>query len=453
MKHKLLSIINKINNTDKRTINIQIQILKTFLIKFGSIIIQFAIVPVILNFVTQIEYGVWVTISTFINWFYLFDVGFGNGLKNKLTESLAIKDYEQGKIYVSTTYFIITIISSIIIFLFFIVEPYITWTKVFNAPNFYESQIKQLMRVVIVLFSLQFIFQLLNVVLTSDQKNSKASLLGFLSSLLILIILFSIRNFIKGDILVLGSIFMAAPMIVYFIASLYYYNKTYKIFKPSFRLIKIHCIEDITILGLKFFIIQIGVIFLYQMSTILISNFYLPSEVIPYNTAFSLFSILSVAFSVIVTPLWAACTDAYIKNDFIWISKTIKKMIYLWGLLSIGGLFLLILSQKTYSIWVPSIKIDYLFSIYCYFYVIVLNWNSIFISFVNGIGKIKLQLYLIIFIIPIYIPFAYLFDKILNIGPSSLLITMIFFQLIIAIAITIQYKKIINKNSKGIWNE
>ena len=80
-------------------------IIASIVTKGISIATSFLMVPLTLNYVNKELYGIWLTLSSIILWLNFFDIGFTLGLKNKLAEALAIKDYTQGKKLVSTTYY------------------------------------------------------------------------------------------------------------------------------------------------------------------------------------------------------------------------------------------------------------------------------------------------------------------------------------------------------------
>ena len=55
------------------------------------------LVPLTINYINPLQYGIWITISSIITWMSFFDIGLGNGLRNKLAQCLAINDFETSK--------------------------------------------------------------------------------------------------------------------------------------------------------------------------------------------------------------------------------------------------------------------------------------------------------------------------------------------------------------------
>ena len=70
-----------------RNRKIVINVVASFAVKLLTILISLIIVPLTLTYLSSYEYGVWLTISSVLSWLDFFDVGLGNGLRNKLSES------------------------------------------------------------------------------------------------------------------------------------------------------------------------------------------------------------------------------------------------------------------------------------------------------------------------------------------------------------------------------
>jgi len=132
------SIVSFFSQGNKRTLRAKKNISVSFISKGISILISFLIVPLTLGYVGKVEYGIWMTISSIIHWFAFFDIGLGNGLRNKLAEALAKDEKEIAKIYVSSTFALITGIASLMFIGFFIAANFISWNSALNTdvvPN------------------------------------------------------------------------------------------------------------------------------------------------------------------------------------------------------------------------------------------------------------------------------------------------------------------------------
>lgn len=120
-----------------------------------------------------------------------------------------------------------------------------------------------------------------------------------------------------------------------------------------------------------------------------------------------------IIFTIVINPYWGAITNAYAKQDMNWIKLAIKKLMLIWGGLSALVLLLLACSNLVYNIWLgKEISIPISMCISVAVYIIMFNLNNIYASIINGIGKIRLQLYTAIIQLLIFFPLALSLSKI-----------------------------------------
>ena len=173
-----------------------------------------------------------------------------------------------------------------------------------------------------------------------------------------------------------------------------------------------------------------------------------------YNISFKYFSIPIMVFTIIITPFWSAFTEAITNNDMKWIINSMKKLIKIWFLVVIGVIVLLAISKYFYLMWVGGkVRIPFLLSVFMGLYAIIITFSSIFSSFLNGIGIIKLQMYVGIVGMIINIPISIFFAKNLGLGNAGVILGTCFTLMLGVIFMPIQYIKIINGTAKGIWSK
>jgi O-antigen/teichoic acid export membrane protein len=122
-----------------RTILAKKNIAITFFFKAGNFIIGMLLVTITINYINPTQYGIWLTLSSLINWFNIFDIGLGNGLKNILAKTNALEQHINSQAYISTTYAILSLISIFIFLLFIFINPFINWSIILNSSNNVES--------------------------------------------------------------------------------------------------------------------------------------------------------------------------------------------------------------------------------------------------------------------------------------------------------------------------
>jgi O-antigen/teichoic acid export membrane protein len=449
----LLSISN-IFKGHKRSVGIKKNIVASFLIKGVSIIIGFAMVPLCLEYLDQTKYGIWLTVSSIMVWFSFFEIGLGSGLRNRLAESLAVKDYKMARIYVSTTYATLSAVSVFLVIITILSSSYIDWTKVFNTEQTMLNELVVLVNIVFSLFFLQFVLKLIGIVLYADQKPAESNILGPLANLLSIAIIYILTKTTDGSLIYLGIALSLPPVIIMVVYSMILFSGRYKQISPSFSCVRIKYAGSLFSLGIKFFIIQVSGLVLYQSSNIIIAQYFGPAEVTPYNIAYKLFSTLNMVFSIVMVPFWSAYTEAWSKSDTAWIKRSIHKLLKIWLLMSAGGILVLLFSGQIYSVWVGSeIKIGFGLSALLLMYFIVFTYGGIFNMFINGVGKIKLQLYNAIFSALIFYPLTYILLTNFNMGINGLALSILLTNLSGPVIASIQYKRLISSSAKGIWNE
>ena len=441
-----------LTNGHPRSLVAKKNIILSFALKGTSIAISLILVPLTINYVTPTNYGIWLTLSSIVIWLSFFDIGFGNGLRNKLAEALAENNVELARIYVSTTYAILSIVIGIVLILFIIINSYLNWSKILNSPPEMESELSILALIIFVFFCLRFIFQLITIVLIAKQESAKASSLDLIANVLSLVLIYLLTINTSGNLIYLGVVLSLTPAITLLFSSIFLYKSEYKCFAPSFKHIKFIYAKNLMSLGIRFFIIQIAAIILFNTNNIIIIHLLGSKEVTTYNVAFKLFSITTMIFNIIATPLWSAYTDAYAKNDFDWIQSTMLSMKKIFLMMIFFTGILLITSPFIFKKWLgDSIQVPFILSIAMSSYVIVSMWQTIHVFLLNGIGKIKLQLYLVVFSSFINIPLAIFLGG--KIGLVGIILASTVLFTFMGIVFSIQTKKIINNKASKIWNQ
>jgi O-antigen/teichoic acid export membrane protein len=440
------------NKGYKRSITLKKNIVASFLIRGINIPLSFTLVPLTLHYLNPTKYGIWLTLSSIIAWSSFFDIGLGNGLMNRLAESLAKGDNKMARAYVSTTYAILSIIMAGACLAFFVVNFFLDWSKILNAPAEMKKELFYLALWVFCSFSLKMVFNTINVVLIADQRVAYVEYLNFIINLISLVIVIIVRQTIPNSLFWLGVLISVPTFIVPLCASLYYFNSRYKEIAPSIKLINFKYGRNLMSIGIQFFILQISGIITFSTANIIISHLLGPSSVTIYNIAFKYFSIVTIIFTIIISPLWPAFTNAYTLKDFVWIRKIIRKMIYLWGFIVFIVLIMFVISNLVYRLWVGGeIKIPILISLLMGVFVIQSSWKNIFVSFLNGISKIRLQLYCALFGAFICIPLSIVFTKHLGLGAGGTILGAIVSLIPTAIFMPLQVKLIMKNKASGIF--
>jgi O-antigen/teichoic acid export membrane protein len=419
-------------------------IISSFIIKGISIVINLALIPLTINYLSPTKYGVWLTISSIIGWLSFFDIGLGHGLRNKLAEAIAKDDMRKAKSYVSTAYLSISIFCFVLFALFLIINQFLNWNTLLNIPAQVDEDLKKLALIIFSMFSIQFILQLINSILLGSQQSAKVSLFNMISNLIVLIAISILMRLAKESLFYVAFIFSITPVLTLAVVNIYYFKNNFKEFSPNIKSFDFRVLKDVLNLGIKFFIIQVSVLIFYQTSNLLICRYFSPELVTPYNIAFRYFGIITMIFSIITSPYWSAYTEAYIKQDIEWIKKSINQIIKTWLILVVIAILMLIFSEYAYHLWVgDKVKIDFKLSLFMMLYTIVISFGNIYIMVLNGIGKIKLQMIVNIIGMIIFIPLSYFLAVTLKLGIVGIIISTIICSAYGAIIAPFEVRKVL----------
>jgi len=292
--------------TSDRTKRANFNALLSLLFRGGSILLQFLLIPLTINYINADIYGVWLTLSSLVGWVAMFDVGIANGLRNKLSESLANRDFENARVYVSTTYAIIGIIAGLLFVLFFALFKFVNWQLVFNSSFIQEGELENVVVIVSLFFLLKFISDIINVVASSFQMVSVSSILLFISNMGLTISVWILTKTTESNLIFLAFCLSVIPFLISLGANFYFFKRHFKIVKPSIKYIDFKQSRSIVSLGSQFFILQIVSLIIFQTDNILIAQFFRPTEVTNFNVAYKYYSIIIILFTILLNPYWTA---------------------------------------------------------------------------------------------------------------------------------------------------
>lgn len=454
MKQTIQKISNRVGIKSDRTKNITKHVMLSFIYKGGSILSSFLLVPLTINYLDTENYGIWLTLSSFIAWFSFFDIGLGNGLRNKFAVAKANGDTLLAKAYVSSAYFTIGAVSLGLILVFFIANIFVDWTAVFNCSDTLQKDLSILMPIVFGFFCLQLVVKLITTIYTADQQHSTQGKIQFFINASSLLLIWIMTKTSESSLLLFGAIFSVLPVVILIIFNFIGFNTRYKNYKPSIALWKKEYLKDIFGLGLKFFVIQIAWVVITTTDNFIITQLFSPKEVVPYNIAFKYFSIASMGFGIVVTPYWSSFTEAYEKGELKWIKQSMKTLLKFILFFIILCLVLLLISDFMYKIWIGNtVQIPFVLSTLMCIYACMMIYLTPFNYFLNGIGKIKLQLLQTVVMACLNVPISIYFSSYLKMEVNGVLLGTIVSITPTIFLSSIQFYLLSNNKEFGIWNK
>lgn len=449
-------VVSKINAIS-RDRNVIRQIGSSVIFKFISVAISFFITPILVTSLGNERYGIWATLLNIMQWMALMDVGIGNGLKIKLTEALSKGDLISAREYVSTAYILMGSIGLILISIFVPVSSFFDWNIIFNTTLVSNNDLK-LMVLIFVFTVINYVtFTLINQILSAVQRSSLSSLIlitGNIFFIVSLLIFSKIKSGHENDLILITSAYSGSLILSIIVISVFFFNE-YKYLIPSLKYFQKTKINVLINLGVKFFIMQIVSIIIFLSDNIIITQLLGPSFVTIYTLPLILFNNIGMFISVLMMPLWSSYTEAYSKDDLVWIKKKILLLVKLIIPLVLSIIILTYYCNDILHYWLKKdLNIPRYLPILFAVYTVITVWNNIFGYVLGGIGKIKLGMYTSILVGILNIPLAIFFVKNLNMGLYGVILSNISCLLISSIVSPIQvYYFIFSKNKNIFWEK
>lgn len=420
MIKKVVHKINKLIGENEKNRDLLVNICGAFVAKGGAAVVSFIALPMYIRyFQNQMALGVWYTILSFVTWILSFDLGIGNGLRNKLVEPIETRNRGDIKKYISSSYCVFCVLIFIIGGSGMYLAQYVEWNRIFNiAETIISAEILlRSMRIIIVGLFLQFLLQLINSILYALQKSSVNNYLVLITNVLQLIyVAFFPTKDVESNLIRLSWMYVISVNLPLLLITIWVFTKKLKGCAPNYHFISKTCIREVVGTGNIFFIAQIEYMLIIATTEFLITNLVSPIYVVEYQAYNKIFSLPGTFFTLALTPVWSAVTRAMVQRDGEWIIKIygyLKKCIIL-----IFAVELLIFPffDIILQIWVKNsdIQVNYLIMfLFAIFYTFV-ACNTVFSTFACGLGYMKIQIISYAIGILLKLVTAFAFVKITN---------------------------------------
>ncbi len=450
MKNILHTFFNK---GHQRTVLAKKNIVASFGIKGVLLLIGFVKVPIFLDYIGVDRYGLVVTVLSIVAWINVFDFGLGHGLRNRLAISLAKGSIDDSRKLVSTAYISIFFLVVIFFLILFPISYFIDWNSFLKYDDINNSELHLIISIVLITFLLRFVLNLISSVFKAHQMPALGDIFLPLGAILSLTTIILLKKYAEVSILYAVLSSTIPTLIVALTVNIFFFSTRYKYIRPSFSYFDRSKLKDIMGLGIKFFYLQLMGMVMYSFANVFILRLAGPEEVTVYSIANKLFVTGSVFFGFIIVPYWTGFTDAYSKGDFEWIKSSVRTLLRLTYVFSAGLLIFAIFSSFIFDLWIGDrVVIPFKLVVSIAILQSLIAFYKVYGTFINGVGKLKINMISITFSVILFIPIVIYLTK--QYGAMGYVLTLLIVNYIpLYILNRRQYKLIIFQKAKGIWNQ
>lgn len=341
-------------------------------------------VPLTVHYLGAERYGLWMTISSTIAFLTFADLGLGNGLVNAVSKAHGLDDQAEATTAVSSAFFMLLGISLFLLAIFLVVYPYISWYRVFNVKS--DVAIREsgpAMAILILSFLINMPLGIIERIQRGYQEGYKNQLwlsagavLGLAGVLLVIYVKAGLPWLVLG---ILGGPLLTTLMNGFF---LFFYSRPWLI--PKRKHFDISSGKKLVSAGMIFFFLQLFAALGNSTDNFVIAQVLGASFVAEYAIVQKLFSTIFIT-QYIIQPLWPAFGEAMARKNYVWVKRTLTRiLLFSLGTGMIAAFPLLLLGKQIITLWIgPGFVPDFVLLLGFFFWLLVHSYNGSIAVFLN----------------------------------------------------------------------
>lgn len=410
-----------------------------------SMLLSFIYVPISRAYLGDVRYGIWATISSIVSWLAISDIGIGNGLRNRLTESLASGRKEDAKQLMSTAYFIMFWICFGLFCIYLCLAHYFDISDLLNL-NIENENTNLALTITVAFMSINLWLGLVSQVFYAVQLPAVITISGTILQLLNIILILLATKLFTVNLCLFAVLLGLSGLIRNIGLSIFAFSKYPELF-PRIRLYKKKYVKSIASVGLALFIGQICSTVTTSTDNILISKLFGAVDVTPYSTAYKLFQLFIQVQGLIIMPLWSAFTLKKEQENFIWIKKSLNRMNQFTAIISIGVIIAVFIIPYISDFWLQHhLEYDRMMLIIMGIYVITYMYASNYATLLCGVNNVKVYTICAAIGAIINIPASIMLAKNMKLGLGGIIGGTLVSNLISVIILPIESRKWLKQN-------
>jgi O-antigen/teichoic acid export membrane protein len=323
--------------------------------KVISILTMLISVPLTLKYLGTERYGLWMAINSVVLMLAFADLGMGNGLMNAIARAHGKDDRQAAQNYVSSAFFLLSLMSVLVLGAFALAYSFIPWTAVFNIKSSLAvREVGPAVAILVCCFALNMPLGIVQRIQMGYQEGYVNSLWQGLGSVIgligILLVVYLQAGLFWLVLAVGGSQVIAAGL-----NGLTLFRSKRPWLLPRIRSVTAASAKRILHIGLLFFVLQLAGVFMIQADNLIIAQMLGLSQVSQYAVVWQLFLFAPNLLAMALMPLWPAYGEAIARKDALWVKKTFKRSLILTFSVNIpSAIFLIAFGQQILHVWIGS---------------------------------------------------------------------------------------------------
>lgn len=390
---------------------------KGLFFKILSLVLTIINVRLMVSFLGNDIYGMWITVSSIVSWISVGDFGIGNGLRNEISKRYAQRQIQGIRNAVYSTHILFTIISIVSFFLIIVAGRFLILFNIVTDDYYLPLLIMS------VFFSIGLFLGRAQTVAIGIQKSWYASLANAIGvSISIAFYAVMIVYQFKPSIMQCAYVYGFVTLIPQFVIIILLKTKSHLFTSDAHAKFDKVLVKQVLKSGSLFFILQLTSLVLFSTDNVLVDYLFGTAEVTNYSIINQIYTVGSSLFLIVINSFWSGVTIHYAQNDIKWIVKCIRNLLFVLMLFSLAVVVVSMLLNQIVYVWIGDSATHYgfdiviIFALYCVFDCL----QSIFSYFNYGIGNTKMIMWLGIASALVNLPLSLLFAKYMNMGIAGI---------------------------------
>jgi O-antigen/teichoic acid export membrane protein len=358
-----------------------------------SILTTVLVVPLALGYLGKDEFGLWAMVVSLTSVVAFADFGLGNGLINAVAEADGNDDEHAARRYVSSSFFMLLATMTLLGVVFVVATQFVSWASVFNVegtPASGEAMPAVVALVVCVLVSMPLgVAERVQMGYQEGFVNGLWQLVGAGLSIVGLLVALSLHADVRWLVLAVAG----GPVTALALNATALFGRRRRTLVPRLRQVTGAAVRRMLHYGYLFFVLQLAVAVAFVSDTIVAGQVLGPAAATDYAVPMRLFSVVSTAVLIALTPLWPAYREALTRGDAAWARRTLARSLKLTvATTAVAALFLVVVGRPLVEAWSggevsPSTALLSSLALW----MVLMSCGNVFAMFLNGANVVRFQ--------------------------------------------------------------
>jgi len=308
------------------------------------VLIGLVTLPLTSHYLGKERFGLWLTLSSFITWIAIADLGLSNSLINALSGADGKDDRHQAQVAVASAFWMMSLVTVVLIVAVLIAAPMVNWPQVFNVVSPEAAREVTPALIAVLLFcALRLPASLIASIYQGFQEGYVYQIWNGLSGLLGAVGLIAAIK-LQAGLPWLIVAFFASMLLADLLSAVYLFGWRREWLLPRWKFLDYGQARWLLRQGSQFWVAQMSAIMMLQTSLLIVSVIFGANESAGFGTTLRLFALIGAVQTAFVAPLWAAYGEALARQDHDWLARTFwrsVKISLLWSVPAAVAMFAL----------------------------------------------------------------------------------------------------------------